>query len=196
MNAGMIAGGMSTKRKRRATGSTGLILILLALVALLGLLSGFLTHTLISRSAATAQNSPTSGATHPATAAGTSTPVPVTGVTGTVTASAASGQFQLSVTVTPKTVKPGQQIIITIRAFTPDTHQPVAGLPCVLRAPSDGAAALFTSWPAARKTDSTGAATWTLTAPNAPAGTYEVEAYAQTSSWSYRLDSSANLIAG
>ncbi|HEY7974662.1 MAG TPA: hypothetical protein VID72_04915 [Ktedonobacterales bacterium] len=186
---------MSTKHTQRAPGSTGLIVILLALVALVGLLSGFLTHTLVSRGAAAAGVSPTSTTLAHATSSNTSTPVPSAGATGTVTASAVSGQFQLSVSVTPKKLKPGQQLTITVHAFTPDTHTPITGLPCTLRAPTDGSAGLFSTWPDTQTTNADGAASWTLTAPHEPAGTYEVEAYAKASAWSYRLDSTVDLSA-
>ncbi|MGH2504777.1 MAG: hypothetical protein ACRDID_19885, partial [Ktedonobacterales bacterium] len=71
-----------------------------------------------------------------------------------------------------------------------------SGLPCILRAPTDGSPALLSSWPPARSTDSSGAATWTLTAPQKPAGSYDIEAFASTSKWSYKLDSSATVRAG
>jgi hypothetical protein len=54
----------------------------------------------------------------------------------------------------------------------------------------------LSSWPPARTTDSSGAATWTLTAPQKPAGSYDIEAFASTSKWSYKLDSSATVSAG
>ena len=186
---------MSTKRKRHGSNPTGLIITLLALVALLGLLSGFLTHTLISRAQASAQVSPSTTPRTQTSPTNTSAANPSAGATDTVPASSVTGQFQLSVSVAPKKMKPGQQITITVHAFTPDTHTPIVGLPCVLRAPTDGSAALFSSWPPATATDATGAATWTLTAPQQPAGTYEVEAYAKASSWSYRLDSTAEVSA-
>lgn len=188
---------MSTKRKRRASNPIGLIITLLALVALLGLLSGFLTHTLVSRSQVRAQVSPSAAPHGQTTPTNTSAPVPSSEATGTAPASTVSGQFQLSVSVTPKTMKPGQQITITVHAFTPDTHTPIVGLPCTLRAPTDGSPALFSSWPPATATDATGAATWTLTAPQKPAGTYEVEAFAKAnaSAWSYRLDATADISA-
>lgn len=186
---------MSTKRTRQASSPTGLIIILLALVALLGLLSGFLTRTLVTRSQASAQVSPSAAPHAQTTPTNTSAAIPSTSATGTVTASTVTGQFQLSVSVTPKKVTPGQQMTITVHAFTPDTHTPIVGLPCILRAPTDGGPALFSTWPPAQTTDATGAATWSLTAPEQPAGTYEVEAYAKASAWSYRLDSTVNLSA-
>lgn len=192
----MIAGGMRYKQTRRASSPTGLILVLLALVAILGLLTGFLTHLLVARAQPGAQLHPTSTQTAQVAASGTSTPVPVTGVTGTATVATSAKQFLLTVDINPKAMTPGEQITITVRAFSPDTHAPISGLPCILRAPTDGNAALFSSWPPAQTTDDTGAATWTLTAPHLPAGTYEVEAFARTSSWSYKLDSSAIVRAG
>lgn len=184
---------MSYTQRRRPLSPIGLILVLMALVAILGLLTGFLTHLLVSRAAVSAQAHPTSTESPGETAANTSTPVPVTGVTGTETTGTATGQFVLSISISPKTMTPGQQVTVTVRAFTPDTHTPVSGLSCVLRAPTDGSPALFSSWPSAQTTDDSGAATWTLTAPQKAAGTYEVEAFARSTKWSYKLDSSAQL---
>jgi hypothetical protein len=192
----MIAGGMSYKQTRRASSPTGLILVLLALVALLGFLTGFLTHLLVVRAQSGAQLHLTNTRTPNATASNTSTPVPITGVTGTATVPTTAGQFLLSVDISPKAMKPGEQITITVHAFSPDTHTPISGLPCILRAPTDGSPALLSSWPPARSTDSSGAATWTLTAPQKPAGSYDIEAFASTSKWSYKLDSSATVSAG
>ncbi|HEX8727502.1 MAG TPA: hypothetical protein VF739_02710 [Ktedonobacterales bacterium] len=186
---------MSYKQTWRASSPTGLILVLLALVALLGLLTGFLTHLLVVRAQSGAQLHISSTQSPHTTASNTSTPVPITGVTGTATVPAA-GQFLLSVDINPKTMTPGEQITITVHAFSPDTHDPISGLPCVLRAPTDGSPALFSSWPPAQTTDSSGSATWTLTAPQKPAGIYEVEAFARASKWSYKLDSSATVRAG
>lgn len=184
---------MRKTQRRRPSSATGLILVLLALVAILGLLSGFLTHLLISRASVSANAQPTSTERPAATVSNTSTPVPVTGITGTATSGAASGQFVLSVSISPKAMTPGEQITITVRAFTPDTHAPISGLTCALRAPTDGSPALFSSWPPAQTTDDSGAAVWTLTAPQKAPGTYEVEAYARTAQWSYLLRSSAQL---
>lgn len=186
-------GGMSTKRSRRSPNSTVLILVLLALVAVLGLLSGLLTHTLLSRGAPTAHISPTSTALPHATTSKTSTPIPSTGATATATTSSVNGHFSLSITVSPRTMSPGQQITITVQAFTPDTHLPVSGVSCELRNPTDGSTGLFTSWPAAQTTDSSGSVTWTLTAPNNPPGTYTVEAFGKSSSWRFKLDSSVQV---
>lgn len=180
---------------RRAPSSTGLILVLLVLVSLVGLLTGLLTHALVNRGAATAQARPTTTPSTHSGASATDTPVSITGATGTATAPAISGQFQLSVTVTPKRVTSGQQITITVNAFTPDTHAPISGLPCVLRAPVDGSPSLFSSWPAAQTTNANGVASWTLTTPSQPAGTYEVEAFARTSAWSFKSDSTVEVSA-
>lgn len=194
----MIVGSMDTKRRQRASGTTGLIIVFLALVALIGLLTGLLARTLVSHQSPTAQvtgTAPTGSATHAptaSTAAGSSsTPATATGTTAPVT-----GHFRLSVTVTPKTVTPGQQVTITVSAFNPDTRAPIAGLPCTLRAPTNGSQPLLTSWPTSQTTDASGATTWTVVAPSEPAGTYEVEAFAQTSSWGFKIDSSVDISAG
>src|SRR6185437_11788420 len=100
---------MSTKRKRQAPNPTGLIITLLGLVALLGLLSGFLAHTLVSRSQASAQVSPSATSRTQTSPTNSSAAVPSAGATDTVPASTVTGQFQLSVSITPKKMKPGQQ---------------------------------------------------------------------------------------
>ncbi len=189
-------GGMSTKRSRRSSNPTGLILVLLGLVAVLGLLTGLLTHTLLNRGASTVRLSPTSTALPHATTSKSSTPIPGSQATATGATHDTSGQFQLSITVTPRTMSPGQQITITVQAFTQDTHTPVAGVSCLLRNPTNGSAGLFTTWPAAQATGSDGSVTWTLTAPNNPPGTYTVEAYGSTSGYHFMLDSSVQVTAG
>ncbi|HZC05865.1 MAG TPA: hypothetical protein VE338_09500 [Ktedonobacterales bacterium] len=171
-------------------------MILLALVALLGLLMGFLTHTLLSRGAITARINPTSTTLPHATSSQKNTPVPSAGATATATTRSVTGQFQLSVTVAPKTMTAGQQITITVQAFTPDTHTPVAGVTCQLRAPTDRSPGLFSSWPAPQTTDSSGSVTWTLTAPQESPGSYTVEAFGKSSSWGFKMDSSVQLRAG
>lgn len=190
---GMNAGGMSTKRTQQPPAPTGLLITLLALIALIGLLTGLLTRTLISRSAATGPATTTS-----ATSAGSRTPTAppsTTPATATTSTTGVTAQFQLSVSVSPKKVSPGQQITITIHAFTPDTHAPVSGLSCILRAPADGSPSLLTAFPGAQMTDADGATSWTLTAPSEAAGQYEVEAFAQASKWSWKADSTVTMLA-
>lgn len=184
----MNAGVMSTNRPQSAPTSTGLILVFLALVSLIGLLLGILTHTLITRQSTLAQTPPSATKTVASTPA-----VTPTGATAQPTATTPTtnftGRFGLSVTVNPKTLAAGNQITITVFAFTPDTHEAIAGLPCLLRAPIDGDASLLTTYPAAQTTDNSGTASWILTVPHQKAGTYEVEAYAQSKSWSFKADS-------
>lgn len=184
---------MSTKRSPQAPSSTGLILIFLALVALIGLLLGILTHALVSRADRTALTP----ATTSANVRSTQTPTTTGGASTTPTSSSSTftGRFDLTISVSPKTVKSGQQITVTVHAYTADTHAAISGLPCTLRAPIDGSPSLLTSYPAAQTTDDTGAASWIVTAPSQAAGTYEIETYAQTHSWSFKADSAINLTA-
>ncbi|HEX8729970.1 MAG TPA: hypothetical protein VF739_15170 [Ktedonobacterales bacterium] len=177
---------------RRPPGEpTALIFALLALVALIGLLLGILTRTLVNRQTLVARLSPTAIATTPARTETATAPPTVTATTGAIT-----GHFRLSVTVSPKSASAGQQVTVTVNAFDPNTHAPIAGLPCVLRAPSDGSPAFLSAWPAAQTTDTNGAASWTLTAPSKSAGIYEIEAFAQTAKWSWKADSTVSLTAG
>lgn len=182
---------MSSKYSRQAPASTGLILIFLGLITLIGLMLGILTHALVSRStlAQTGQTTPRVGAVSTSTSTAGSGPTSTT----TAGASAFNGRFLLTISVTPKNVQPGQQLTITVHAYTADTHAPISGLPCILRAPIDGSASLLATFPAAQTTDDNGAASWIVTTPNAAAGAYEVEAFAQTHSWSFKADSSVNV---
>lgn len=177
---------------RRPPGEpTALIFTLLALVALIGLLLGILTRTLVSRQAGMAHLAPTSTVTTQAPTE-TATTLP----TVTVTTSVITGRFRLSVTVSPKVTRAGQQVTVTVNAFDPNTNAPIAGLPCTLRAPIDGSPAFLSVWPAAQTTDANGSARWTLTAPSKPAGVYEIEAFAHTTKWSWKADSTVSLTAG
>lgn len=178
---------------RRPSGEpTALIFALLALVALIGLLLGILTRTLVSRQPEITQAARTATATIRAPTI-TTTRSPTE--TSTTTTGVVTSHFRLTVTVSPKAARPGQQITVTVNAFDPNTHAPVAGLPCTLRAPSDGSPSFLTTWPAAQTTDANGAATWTVTAPSKPAGIYEIEAFAQSAKWNWKADSTVSLAA-
>jgi len=193
---------MSTRRSRETRGSTGLIITLLGLIAVIGLLTGALAHTLASLGASGIR---TGGSSATATAVGVvvaRTPSATAGATQSPAATAtatpstsdiASDRFQLSVSISPHTVTAGQPLTVTVKAFTPDTHAPVAGLACSLRAPTDGGQALLTAWPDAKATSSDGAVSWTLTAPSTATGTYEVEAFAATSKWSWKADTTVSV---
>lgn len=181
----MNAGVMSTNRPQSAPTSTGLILVFLALISLIGLLLGVLTHTLMTRQSTLVQTPPSATRTVASTPALTPTAQP----TATAPTTIFTGRFDLSIAVNPKTLASGDQITITVYAYTPDTHAAIAGLPCILRAPIDGGASLLTTYPAAQTTDNAGTASWILTVPHQKAGTYEVEAYAQSKSWSFKTDS-------
>jgi hypothetical protein len=99
--------------------------------------------------------------------------------------------FLLQITATPSHVSAGAAIKITVVATTKTGNKLVAGLSCVLAAPRSGPPGLLSAWPAAQVTDAKGATTWTITAPNAPAGTYGVEVSAagtdHYSFWSYAV---------
>lgn len=180
------------QRSPQAPASTGLILIFLALVALIGLLLGILTHALVSRADQTTFTPTTTSVSARSTV--TATPTGGTS-TPTTSSSAFTGRFDLTISVSPKTVKSGQQVTVTVHAYTADTHAPISGLQCVLRAPIDGSPSLLTTYPAAQTTDDTGAASWIVTAPSQAAGTYEIETYAKTHAWSFNADSAVTLTA-
>lgn len=193
-----VAGVKRAERRRNSGGSRPLILTLLALVAVIGLLGGALTRALsqpsvgaaLSRQLGGATNQGNSQATTPAGAATSSGATPTATAT---TAAQPSAQFNLKITASAHTVAVGDTLTLTVRAFAPDTLAPISGLTIVLRAPSNGAPALLTSWPPAQTTDANGAAIWQVTVPTLPSGTYVVEAYAQTTAWSYRVNSSVTV---
>ncbi len=187
---------MNTQRRRTTGEPTALIFTLLALVALIGLLMGILTHTLLQRQGAISQITAAQTSTPTARPAATLTETATTQPKTTATTASKIGHFQLNVTVTPKTVKSGQQVTITVSAFDPNSHAAISGLPCLLRQPIDGSPALLSAWPAAQTTDASGATSWILTAPTKKPGTYEIEAFAKTSEWSWKADTTIQLSAG
>lgn len=191
----MIAGSMNTQR-RRATGEpTALIFTLLALVALIGLLMGILTHTLVRRQGANPQIILAQTATETTKPNITPTETATTQPTAPATTPTANipGHFQLTVTVSPKIIKAGQPVTITVYAYEPNSHAAIAGLSCLLRKPIDGSPSFLSAWPSAQVTDASGATSWTLTAPTKTAGIYEIEAYAKTSEWSWKADTTISL---
>ncbi|MGZ3674917.1 MAG: hypothetical protein ACXVCO_11460, partial [Ktedonobacterales bacterium] len=88
-----------------------------------------------------------------------------------------------------KSLTPGQQFTVVVTALASDHVTPIAGLPCYMRARTDGTSPLFQQWPGPQVTDNDGRATWTLTAPQNSPGAYgfEVVAYGEHS-WSYRYE--------
>jgi hypothetical protein len=170
-----------------------LIFTLLALVALIGLLMGILTHALVRRQGSIAQIIASRTATVTANPATTPTETATTQPRETATIASVVGHFQLSVTVSPKIVKSGQQVTITVTAFDPNSHAPIAGLPCLLRRPIDGSPPFLNVWPTSQMTNASGAASWILTAPTKTAGIYEIEAYAKTPEWGWKADATISL---
>ena len=86
--------------------------------------------------------------------------------------------FSLRAVVTPNILKPGAAFSVTTSVVGPDGVTPLAGIQCVMRAPTDGAAPLFQQWPTPQITDSAGKALWRLTAPSVAPGKYEIEVFA------------------
>src|SRR5579863_7853463 len=111
--------------------SGAVIALLLLLFAATGLMAGALTHILvvspgvITGGAPTTHHQLTPTATAP-TATATTAPVAVTGT------------FTLSIAVSPAdvTLAPGQKIQVHVQALRPNGQTPVAGLTCVLGAPT------------------------------------------------------------
>lgn len=194
----MIAGSMNTQRRRTTGEPTALIFTLLALVALIGLLMGILTHTLARRQGAISRIilAQTATATTKPIITPTESATPQSTATAITPTTSVPGQFQLTVTVSPKIVKAGQPVTITVNAYEPNSHAAIPGLSCLLRKPIDGSPSFLSAWPSAQVTNASGAASWTLTAPTKATGIYEIEAYAKTQDWSWKSDTTISLKAG
>ena len=159
--------------------SGAVIALLLLLFAATGLMAGALTHILVISPSIIQGGAPTthSQATHtPTVATPTATTAPV----------AVTGVFTLSIAVSPAdvTLTPGQTIQVNVQALRPDGRTPVAGLRCVLGAPT-GSQPLLAQWPAPVVTNSAGRAMWTITVPSTASGKYKIEAHASDGSYSY-----------
>lgn len=168
-----------------------LITLMLVAFALSGFGAGLVTRTVAGDALShIGAHAPTS--TTPAHAqAPTSTSAPANSSISTTpipTIIAQSG-FTLQGVSSAKSLNTGQQFTVVITALASDTVTPVAGLPCYMRARTDGVPPLFQQWPGPQVTDKDGHAAWTLTAPQNAPGAYgfEIVAYGQHS-WSYRYD--------
>lgn len=169
---------------RTPLGVTLLVIVLIASSAL-GLLAGTLTHTLTS----TAQTPPTTGVNPggPRQPGATTTATPgTTGTTASPTTAAATATtapiitaFTLSIHAEPSQGAPGQSITILVAAQSKDTGEPLAGLTCFLRGPSQGGEPLLQDWPTPVATDTNGQASWTVVIPQEAPGAYRVETVAQ-----------------
>jgi hypothetical protein len=95
----------------------------------------------------------------------------------TVTASPQSTGFTLSAQVSPTAVTVGQQFSVTVTVIANDGTTPLGGVRCTLGPPGNGRGsgpALFSHWPGPVVSDSQGEGSWTLQAPNVPAGRYQL----------------------
>jgi hypothetical protein len=172
-------------QQRRPVG----LVVLVVFVAVAGLLSGAATRFLLypnmlgggqSKALAT-QVAPTATRSLMSTATATN---------GAATPPSTLAHFSVSLVVSPKSGPAGSNVTITATATIEGTHAPMQGLTCRLQAPVDGAPGLFATWPSQTATDSNGIATWSATVPSVTPGTYYIEVYAQTPSWSYRHETS------
>ncbi len=161
----------------------GLLTALIALVALTGFMAGLITRAFTSSAALSLDQRlhPQSSETPAATKTLQLSPTAVT----ETTVAPSLAHFVIELTVTPSSGHAGDSIVITARVTDNATGAPVPGLTCHLRAPTDGSAGLFTTWPTPAATDNTGVASWTETIPPVAPGKYEIEVFAQTPSWSY-----------
>ena len=159
----------------------GLLIALVALVALVGLLAGSFTRMLISSASPGQSQRPKPEPT------ATASPAPQLSPTAPSdpTVSTSLGHFTLKLTATPSAAHAGDDITINALATDNATGGPTPGLTCRLRAPSDGAPGLLSTWPSPTATNDAGIASWTATIPADAPGRYEIEVFAQTPSWSY-----------
>lgn len=159
----------------------GLLLALVALVAVIGLLAGVFTRIAVSA----ASFNQTQRQNPEPTATATLTPKASPTATSEATTPPDLAHFTLKLTATPSSGQAGDTIVISVLATNDATGNPIPGLTCRLRAPTDGVSGLLSTWPTPTATNESGVATWTETMPaNAP-GRYEIEVFAQTPSWSY-----------
>lgn len=160
----------------------GLLTALITLIALTGFMAGALTRTLTT----TASSQGLRQSSDP-TATMTSTLAPELSPTATrePTVAPALAHFTISLTVSTSSGHAGEMITINALVTDATTGAPIPGLTCRLRAPTDGAAGLFTTWPSPTATNSSGVATWTDVIPPDAPGRYEIEVFAQTPSWVY-----------
>lgn len=160
------------------------LIILVTLVAVAGLLTGAGTRLLLTPRAPIG-NQGGAQATQTAPTATLAPAITATATTNSATPPSTLAHFSTSLSISPKSGPVGSSITITAIATVDGTHAPMQGLTCTLRTPTDGSRALFTSWPSPTATNSNGVATWTATVPNVTPGTYFIEVYAQTPSWTH-----------
>ena len=158
----------------------GLHITFIALAGVVGLLAGVSTRLLVSAaSSQTTRQQPAPTTT--VTLAPDLSPTALTDPT----ALPDLAHFTLRVTASPSSGHAGDSITISILATNDATGDPAPGLTCHLRAPTDGTPSLLETWPTPTATDASGLASWTVAIPTNAPGRYEVEAFAQTPSWTY-----------
>lgn len=168
----------------------GMLIALIAFIGVVGLLAGVSTRLLVSA----ASNQTLRQHSEP-TATATLAPEVSPTAASDPTAPPDMAHFTLKVTASPTSGRAGDTITISVLATDDATGEPAPGLTCHLRAPTDGGPGLLVMWPTPTATDASGLASWTMTIPaNAP-GRYEIEAFAQTPSWTYVARTSVTVTA-
>lgn len=130
----------------------------------------------------------------------TSTANPVPGATH-ATATVASSQlvttaFKLILVASPNPATTGHLIHVTVHAVAESTSLPLPGVMCQLEGPEAGGPALFPAWPAAKVTDSNGAASWDLMLPSMQQGVYSVGVTSVGTKWSYHSQINVTVTTG
>jgi hypothetical protein len=171
-------------RRERRSGTTRqaiAVALLLTAFSLSGLACGLLTHAVAGSLLASA-GLPTA-TTGRATQVPPHTPTTAPATATAVATIVARAGFSLRAYASPSRVAPGEQLKIIASVVGPDGVTPLAGVQCILQAPTSTnnnppPAPLLATWPPPQITDSAGQAAWTLTAPSVPPGVYGVEVIA------------------
>lgn len=144
--------------------------VIMVACAASGMLAGVFAHSLTSKQSSASPNGPVISGTAPgqplatATSSSTATEAPTTNT---------ATNFILSITLSSRALATGETFTVTVVATA--NGAPVTGLTCTLRAPVDGPPGLFSDWPPAAATDTSGQIVWTLTTPSVSPGTYGIE---------------------
>lgn len=157
-------------RQQRGSARLPLFVAVLLLIGCssTGLLAGVTAHGITSGTLGAAT------ATSTTSAAQTAQPTEMASPAATIYPTA---PMTVEISVTPRTVSPGQTLTITVTVAHAETGQPLAGVECWIRA-HPGSRSLLDQWPGPAVTDANGRAVWSIAAPARALGAYTVEAVA------------------
>ncbi len=145
--------------------------VIMVACAATGMLAGAFAHTLANKQPSTPPNGPVISGTAPGQSLATATPSGAATEAPTTTNTATN--FTLAITLSSRTLAAGETFTVTVVATA--NGAPISGITCTLRAPVSGPPGLFSAWPPAAATDTSGQVIWTLTTPAISPGTYGIE---------------------